>query len=342
MNNSMNLLFQDAIFISGSSHRALAEEIVQLLGTKLVESGLKKFSNGEIYCEIQESLRGRNVFIIQSTSAPANENLMELLICIDAIKRAQAHSITAVIPHFGYSRQDRKTAPRSPITAKLVADLLHVAGVTRVMTLELHSGQIQGFFNIPVDNLSAGIIFSKYLKEHFALELQDTKTSIVVSPDCGGVYRSRQFAALLYSSQPQIAFIDKERLDQQQVRSEWVIGNVEGKLCILYDDIIDSGKTINQAAKVLMDAGAKKIWVIATHAIFSRDAKTLLLENSSIHKIFILNTIASEDKKDADSSIQNLNSKLHFLSCAPLIAKAIERTLSHQSISQLFCEDSSV
>ena len=250
--------------LSGNSNKILSKKIAKFLKTKLVNSSIRKFSDGEIYTEINENIRGNSIFIIQSISSPANDNLMELLLCIDALKRSSAKNITAVIPYFGYARQDRKVVPRTSISAKLVSNLITKAGADRVVTVDLHAGQIQGFFDIPVDNLFSTPIFGRHAKKNIK-----SKNIVCVAPDVGGTERARALSKLLNVG---LAIVDKRRPKPGQSQVMNVIGNVKNQTCIIVDDIIDSGGTIVNAAKALRDRGAKEVYVYITHGVLSGDA----------------------------------------------------------------------
>ena len=250
--------------LTGNSNKELSNKISKNLKNKLVNTSIRKFADGEIYIEINENIRGNSIFIIQSISSPANDNLMELLLCIDALKRSSAKNITAVIPYFGYARQDRKVVPRTSISAKLVSNLITNAGADRVVTVDLHAGQIQGFFDIPVDNLFATPIFAKHIKKRIK-----TKNIICVAPDVGGVERARALGKKLDVG---LAIVDKRRPSPGKSQVMNVIGNVKNKICILTDDIIDSGGTIVNAADALIKRGAKEVHVYATHGVFSGEA----------------------------------------------------------------------
>jgi ribose-phosphate pyrophosphokinase len=309
------------VLVSGSSNPILSQKISEFLDVGLVDPQIHKFANGEIFCEIGKNVRGADVFIIQSTIRPVNDNVMELLVMIDALKRASASSITAVIPHYGYSRQDRKVSPRTPITAKLIADLLTVAGATRVITMDLHAGQIQGFFNIPFDNIYASPILLKYIQE----ELQ-TEKSICVSPDAGGMERVRHFAKKLKCD---IAMIDKRRTGKNIAKAMNIIGDVEGKECNIIDDMIDTGGTLVEGARALKNHGATKIYACATHPVFSDPALDRIAECDELDKVIVTDTIPLSDKA------KTLN-KLVVLSTAELLSKAIHRTFNNDSVSSLF------
>ena len=308
----------ELLLISGNSNRPLAEEIAKYLNQRLADVVIKKFSDGEISVKINENIRGKDVFIIQPTSAPANDHIMELLLTIDAVRRASAKRITAVIPYYGYGRQDRKPEPRVPISARLVADIIQVTGLDRVLTVDLHADQIQGFFHIPVDNLYAAPIFIQYLKEtHFS-------EPVVVSPDSGGVERARYLARHINAG---LAIIDKRRPQANVAEIMNVIGDVEGKECILYDDMIDTAGTITKAAKALKDNGAKRVIACATHPVLSGPA-IQRIEESVLDEVIFSNTIhLSEEKRIR---------KIKILSIAKLIGEAIRRIHNEESVSSLF------
>lgn len=309
------------VLVSGSSNQALSNQISDYLDVPLVNPQLVRFANGEIFCEIEKHVRGADVFIIQSTSTPVNDNLMELLIMIDALKRASATSITAVIPFYGYARQDRKASPRTPISAKLVADLLTVAGATRVVTMDLHAGQIQGFFNIPFDNIYASPVILNYIKKEIF-----TENTIFISPDAGGVERVRFYAKKLNAD---IAMIDKRRTGKNIAEAMNVIGNVSGKECIIIDDMIDTAGTLVEACKALRKHGATKIYACATHPVFSDPAIKRIGECGELDRVIVTDTIPlSEAAKNCD--------KIKVLSTAELLAKAIHRTFNNDSVSSLF------
>ncbi len=303
---------------AGNSNKGLAVEICEHLGLTLGKSEVKSFSDGEVYVDIQESVRGVEVYVIQSTCIPCNDNLMELLIMLDAFKRASAHSVTAVIPYYGYARQDRKVAPRTPISAKLVADLLTVAGATKVVSVDLHAGQIQGFFNIPVDHLYATPVLLAYIKEKFNNDI------VVVSPDAGGVERARAFAKRLGAN---LAIIDKRRPRPNVSEVMNIIGEVEGKTTILLDDMIDTAGTITQAAQALSDRGAKQVYACCTHAVLSGPAIERI-EKSPIKELVVTNTIP--ERESARSP------KIKRLSVGPLLGEALKRIHFGESVSSLF------
>ena len=306
--------------LAGNSNKNLSQKISKYLKTKLVNSNIKKFSDGEIYVEINENIRGNNIFIIQSISSPANDNLLEMLLCIDALKRSSAKNITAVIPYFGYARQDRKVVPRTSISAKLVSNLITKAGADRVVTVDLHAGQIQGFFDIPVDNLFATPIFYRHIKKR--LELNNL---VCVSPDIGGVERSRALGKLLGVG---LAIVDKRRPAPGKSKVMNIIGNVKDKVCIIVDDIIDSGGTIVNAAKKLKDKGAKEIHVYITHGVLSGEA-VKKIKNSPIKNLVVTDTI------DNSKKINNVKN-IEILSISNLLGEALKRISNSTSVSDLF------
>ncbi len=302
-----------------SANKNLAKNIADILGVPVGDSQVGSFSNGEISVNINESVRGMDVFVIQSTSAPVNRNLMELLIMIDALKRASAHRITAVVPFYGYSRQDRKSKPREPITAKLVADLITVSGADRVLTMDLHAPQIQGFFDIPVDNLYAIPIIASYFRE------KSLKDVTVVSPDVGGVSRARSLASRLNASP--LAIVDKRRPRANVAEVVNVIGDINNRNCIIIDDMVDTGGSIANAGKVLMEMGAKAVYVACTHPVLSGPAFEKI-ENSVIKELVVTDSIPLPEDKHC--------SKIKVLSVAPLFAEAIHRIYEGLSVSKLF------
>ena len=306
--------------LSGTSNTKLSKDIAKQLKLKLVNTNIKRFNDGEIYVEIKENIRGNSVFVIQSTSNPANDNLMELLLVIDALRRYSAKNITAVIPYYGYARQDRKVAPRTSISAKVVANLLTNAGASRIVTVDLHAGQIQGFFDMPVDNLFTTPLFAKYIKRKFK-----NKKLICVSPDVGGVQRTRGLATRIKAD---LAIIDKRRPKPGQSKVMNIIGDVKGKTCIIVDDIIDSGGTIVNAIDALKKAGATDVFVFITHAVLSGDAVSKI-KKSKINKLIITDTINNSQK------IKN-NDKIEVLSISSLMAEAIKRIANSNSVSDLF------
>tara|TARA_B100001029_G_scaffold163836_1_gene154258 strand:- start:341 stop:1276 length:936 start_codon:yes stop_codon:yes gene_type:complete len=307
--------------LTGNSNKNLSFKISKFLKTKLVHSSIKKFSDGEIYIEINENIRGNSIFIVQSVSSPANDNLMELLLCIDALKRSSAKNITAVIPYFGYARQDRKVAPRTSISAKLVSNLITKAGADRVVTVDLHAGQIQGFFDLPVDNLFATPIFARHIKKN----IKQRKNLICVSPDVGGVERTRALARKLDIG---IAIIDKRRPSPGKSQVMNVIGNVKNKKCIIIDDIIDSGGTIVNAAQALINRGANEVHVYITHGVLS-GAAVDKIKKSSIKNLVITDTIDNSGKLKKAKNIE-------ILSISNLLGEAIKRISNSTSVSDLF------
>lgn len=316
----MGSLHDEMRIFAGNSNPPLARDICHAIEIPLGEAIVETFSDGEIRVEIKENVRGCDVFVIQSTCAPGNDNLMELLIMLDAFKRASAKRITAVIPYYGYARQDRKVAPRVPISAKLVADLITTAGASRMLTMDLHSGQIQGFFNIPVDNLYAAPVLLQYLSRRFGGE-----GLIIVSPDAGGAQRARAFATQLNVS---MAVIDKRRADANVVEEMNIIGEVKDKTAILVDDMVDTAGTIAMAAEAIMRAGARKVVGCCTHAIFSGKALDRI-NDSPMEEMVVTDTIPAADKTARCEKIKPL-------SVAPLIGEAIRRTHLERSISSLF------
>ena len=306
--------------LAGTSNPKLCKDIARQLNLKLVNSHIKRFADGEVYIEINENIRGNSIFVVQSTSNPANDNLMELLICIDALRRSSAKNITAVIPYFGYARQDRKVVPRTAISAKLVSNLITNAGANRILSVDLHAGQIQGFFDIPVDNLFATPIFARHIKRKIKLN-----NLICVSPDVGGVERTRALARKLDIG---IAIIDKRRPSPGKSQVMNVIGNVNGKNCIIVDDIIDSGGTIVNAAQALINRGAQEVHVYVTHGVLSGEA-VKKIKKSKIKKLVITDTIDNSDK------IRN-TSNIEVLTISNLLGEAIKRISNSTSVSDLF------
>jgi ribose-phosphate pyrophosphokinase len=306
---------------SGNANPALAHEICAYLGTKLGEATVGSFSDGEIRVKIEENVRGGDVFVVQSSCQPVNDSLMELLIIIDALKRSSANRITAVIPYFGYARQDRKDQPRVPISAKLVADLISTAGTDRVLTMDLHAGQIQGFFNVPVDHLYALPVLLDYITK------QTVKVSdlVVVSPDAGGVERARAFAKRLEAN---LAIIDKRREGPNQTQIMNIIGDVAGKSALLLDDMIDTAGTIVKGAQACMDRGAREVWTACTHAVLTGPALDRI-QQSCLKQVIVTNSIPLRGK-------ELICPKLHQLSIAPLLGEAIRRIHVDESVSSLF------
>lgn len=303
-----------------NSNPNLSKLIAKNLGLDLVDAEVKKFSDKEVFVEIKENVRGEDIFVIQSTSFPANDNLMELLIAIDALRRASAKRITAVIPYFGYARQDRKSASRTPITAKLVANIITSAGADRVLTIDLHAGQIQGFFDIPLDNLYAAPVFVKDIKENFNLE-----DLVIVSPDVGGLVRARAIASKTGS---ELAIVDKRRPKAGVSEVMNIIGDVENKNCIIIDDMIDSGGTLCNAASAIMDKGARSVSAYITHGILSGTAHEKIT-NSRLEKLVITNSI--------EPTIETLETKnIKIIDISDLLAKAIYNIAQETSVSTLF------
>ncbi len=306
--------------LTGNSNRPLAEAISAYLNLPLTKASVRRFSDLEVFVEIQENVRGEDVYVIQSTSYPANDNMMELLVAIDALKRGSAHRITAVIPYYGYARQDRKSGPRTPISAKLVANLITVAGADRVLTLDLHAGQIQGFFDIPTDNLYGAPVFTKDIIERF-----DGESLTIVSPDVGGVIRARQIAKRLDAD---LAIIDKrrERAGVSEVMN--IIGDVDNQVCILVDDIVDSAGTLCNAAEALMEAGAKAVSAYVTHGVLSGGA-VARVSASPLQELVMTDSIQATE---AVRVAQNMRQ----ISIAPLLGEAMARISEARSVSSLF------
>ena len=306
--------------ISGNSNPQLAEEVAKELGENIINVNVTKFSDQEVFVEILENVRGKNLFVIQSSSAPANDHLMELLITIDALKRASANTITAVMPYFGYARQDRKVGPRTPISAKLVANILTSAGIDRLLTIDLHAGQIQGFFDIPVDNLYAAPIITNDIKEKYK-----NSDIVVISPDVGGVVRARNIANRINAN---LAIVDKRR-DKANVSEVMnIIGDIKNKDCLVVDDIVDTAGTLCNAAEALINSGAKSVSAYITHGVLSGPA-IKRISKSKLTELVITNSIAAS-KEIVDSD------KIRVLNLASLIAEAIRRISSDNSVSSLF------
>ena len=305
--------------LSCNSNLALSEEIATTLNIPLTKASIKKFSDEEIFVEVNENVRGQDVYVIQSTSKPANDNLVELLVCIDALKRASAKQITAVIPYFGYARQDRKPGPRTPISAKLVANLITKSGADRVLTIDLHAGQIQGFFDIPVDNLYAAPILLEDIKKNYDLD-----RTVIISPDVGGVVRARYIANRLNIG---LAIVDKRREAANISEVLNIIGDVKEKNCILIDDIVDTAGTLTNAGDALLNVGAKTVSAYVSHGVLSGNALEKIKE-SVLTEIVTTNTISSLLSEDKN--------KIRRLSVAPLIAEAVKRIDNHSSVSSLF------
>ena len=306
--------------LTGNSNKILSKNIAKYLKTKLVNSSIRKFADGEIYIEINENIRGNSIFIVQSISSPANDNLMELLLCIDALKRSSAKNITAVIPYFGYARQDRKVVPRTSISAKLVSNLITKAGADRVVTVDLHAGQIQGFFDIPVDNLFSTPIFARHVRKRIK-----SKKIIRVAPDVGGTERARALGKLLNVG---LAIVDKRRPKPGQSEVMNVIGDVKNQTCVIVDDIIDSGGTIVNAAKALKQRGAKEVYVYITHGVLSGEA-VKKIKNSVIKNLVITDTI---DNSQKTKNVKNIE----VLPISSLMGEAIKRISNSTSVSDLF------
>jgi ribose-phosphate pyrophosphokinase len=306
--------------VAGNSNRPLAEAVSEYLKVPLARASVRRFADMEIFVEIQENVRGEDVFVLQSTSFPANDHLMELLIMIDALRRASARRITAVIPYFGYARQDRKTAARTPISAKLVANLITHAGVDRVLTVDLHAGQIQGFFDIPTDNLFGAPVMVRDIKERM-----NSSDKVVVSPDVGGVVRARAIAKRIDAP---LAIVDKrrERAGESEVMN--IIGEVEGRSCILVDDIIDSGGTLCNAAEALIKQGAQDVYAYITHGVLSGGAVSRIA-NSKLKELVITDSILPTQAVKVARNIR-------VVSIAPLMGEAIARTATESSVSSLF------
>ena len=304
--------------ITGSSNQPFAQKVADHCFTDLVPAELNRFSDGEICVEVKENIRGKDVFLVNSTCNPVNESLMELLIMIDTAKRSSARRITAVIPYFGYARQDRKSASRTPITAKLVADLLTQAGADRILTMDLHAGQIQGFFDIPVDDLTSRVTFAKDIKRNIRTE----EPTVFVSPDAGGAVRARKFADMFHGD---IAIVDKRRPKAGVSEVMALIGDVEGKHAILVDDIVDSGGTLCKAADAILEAGALSVRAYITHGVLSNGANKKI-DASQLVELVISDSIPYEGK----------SSKIRQVSLAPLFGEAMRRITNEESVSSLF------
>ena len=306
--------------VHGNSNIPLAQSIADYLDISITDCMVRRFQDGEIHVEVNENVRGEDVFVVQSTSAPANDNLMELLILIDALRRSSARRITAVVPYLGYARQDRKTAPRTPITAKLVANMITHAGANRLLTLDLHAGQIQGFFDIPTDNLYAAPVIVRDIKERY-----DMAQTVVISPDVGGVVRARSLANRLGAP---LAIVDKRRPEPGASEVMNIIGEIEGKSCLLFDDIVDSGGTLCNAATALLDKGAKDVRAYITHGVLSNGAAQRIA-NSRLTELVVTDSIGVSDEKLSVSNIRSI-------SIAELVGEAILRTHREESITTLF------
>ena len=311
--------YKDIRIFSGNANRDLAYSISHFLELPLGKSLVKRFSDGEVWCEIEENVRGMEVFVVQPVSPPANENLMELLIMIDALKRASAETIAAVIPYYGYARQDRKISPRTPISAKLVADLLTTAGANRILSMDLHAGQIQGFFNIPVDNLYAMPAMIEYIQKNLFEDI------VVVAPDAGAAERSRSYAKKLNVP---MALVDKRRVRPNESEVMNIIGDVQNKVAVIIDDIIDTAGTLVQAAQAVQEKGAKEVYAFVTHPVLSGPALERI-QQSCLRKLVVTNSISLRpETKNSE--------KIHVLDVAPLLGKAIQRIYRSESVSSLF------
>ena len=311
--------------IAGNCNRPLSEAIAQNLGIPVAQSSIRHFADMEVFVEILENVRGEDAFIVQPTSFPANDSLMELLITIDTLRRASARRITAVMPYFGYARQDRKTGPRTPITAKLVSNLITIAGAHRVLTMDLHAGQIQGFFDIPVDNLYVAPVFVRHIRDKLSVHGKMPKGLTIVSPDVGGVVRARALAKRLEAD---LAIIDKRRDKAGDSEVMNIIGDAKDRTCILVDDIVDSAGTLCNAAVALKDAGAKSVSAYVTHGVFSGGAVERV-EASPLDALIVTDSIA------ATQAVAN-SKKIQPISIAPLLAEAIVRISQERSVSSLF------
>ena len=313
--------FGELKLLTGNSNPDLVSKVAKHLNTPITPALVKKFSDGETFVRIEDNIRGADCFIVQSTCAPANENLMELLVMIDALKRASARRITAVMPYYGYARQDRKDSPRTPITARLVADLLQAAGAHRVFALDLHAAQIQGFFNIPFDHLFAAPVLVKRLKDL----IEVPERAVLVSPDAGGVERARAYAKRLDCS---IAIADKRREGPGKIAEVNIIGDVKGREAVLLDDIVDTAGTLAEVSRVLMQKGAKRVWAVATHAVLSGPAPERILD-SPLERLILTDTVPIGNKA-------SLCPKIEVLSVSELLGEAIQRIHRQDSVSNLF------
>ncbi|WP_374572866.1 ribose-phosphate pyrophosphokinase [Phenylobacterium sp.] len=307
--------------LAGNSNPVLSQDVASHLDVPLCRAQVKRFADNEVWVTIDENVRGEDVFVLQSTSYPANDNLMELLICIDALKRASAKRITAVMPYFGYARQDRKTGGRTPISAKLVANLITRAGADRVLTMDLHSGQIQGFFDIPTDNLLAAPILGQNIKENY----DNPSDLLIVSPDVGGVVRALQLASRLNAD---LAIIDKRRSGPGKSEVANIIGDVNGRRCILFDDLIDGGGTLCNAAQALIDGGATEVSAYVTHGVLS-GAAVERVQASVLKELVMTDSIDVRERTEGWA-------KIRYVTCAPLIGEAIRRIANEESVSKLF------
>ena len=309
----------DFIIFSGNSNPALSKKVCSYLNVALGGEKVKRFSDGEIQIEIDENVRSKDVFVIQSTCSPVNENLVELLLMLDALKRASAARITAVIPYYGYARQDKKVAPRVPISAKLVADMLTIAGASRIITMDLHAGQIQGFFDIPVDNLFAAPVLIKYIRNNFNNDL------VIVSPDAGGVERARAFAKRLNAG---LAIIDKRRETPNEAKAMAVVGDVAGKVVVILDDMVDTAGTLVEAAGAIMKNGAREVYAVCAHPVLSGPSIERI-ENSPLKTLVVTDTIPLRNNATSCK-------KIKVLSISELIGEAIVRSFRGDSVTSLF------
>ncbi|MGZ3346723.1 MAG: ribose-phosphate pyrophosphokinase [Caulobacteraceae bacterium] len=307
--------------LAGNSNRTLAEAIADFLDSPLTKAQVRRFADNEVFATIDENVRGEDVFVIQSTSYPANDNLMELLICIDALSRASAKRITAVLPYFGYARQDRKTGGRTPISAKLVANIITRAGADRVLTMDLHAGQIQGFFDIPTDNLLASPVLADDIRIHYP----DPEKLMIVSPDVGGVVRARALAKRLEAD---LAIVDKRRSGPGETEVMNIIGDVRGRRCVMFDDIVDSAGTLCNAAQALIDHGAAEVSAYVTHGVLSGAASDRVMKS-------VLKELVITDSIEAPDHIRTCK-KVRLVSIAPLMGEAIRRIANEESVSKLF------
>jgi ribose-phosphate pyrophosphokinase len=307
--------------LAGNSNRTLAQAIANYLDLPLTKAQVRKFADNELFVTIDENVRGEDVFLIQSTSFPANDHLMELLICVDALTRASARRITAVLPYFGYARQDRKMGGRTPISAKLVANLITRAGADRVLTMDLHSGQIQGFFDIPTDNLLATPVLAEDIRDNYA----KSSELMIVSPDVGGVSRARAIADRLNAD---LAIVDKRRSAPGKSEVMNIIGDVKDRRCIIFDDIVDGGGTLCNAAQALIDAGASEVSAYVSHGVLSGEAVERV-ESSALKEVVVTNSIEADERVKASN-------KIRVVSVAPLIGEAIRRIANEESVSKLF------
>jgi len=319
-------MYGELILFSGNANPSLSKKICQRLGQPLAPAKVGRFSDGEIRVELESNVRGRDVFLIQSSCAPSNDNLMELLIMAEACKRSSAGRITAVMPYFGYARQDRKVAPRAPITAKLVASLIQAAGIERVLTMDLHAGQIQGFFDIPVDNLYAQPLLYQYIRDNWVTS--DPSQTVIVSPDAGGVERARSYAKRLRCG---LAIIDKRRSGPNEAEVMHIIGDVKDKVAIIVDDMVDTAGTLTRGGKAVADHGAKKVYAAATHPVLSGSAVGRLTE-SAFERVVVADTIPLQPPAVACQKIDQL-------SMASLFAEAVRAIHFNDSISRLFLPD---